>query len=131
MTDRWTITVPEEVAEQVMVELDWGDSRSAWIVDAIERKLASEGGAPDIDPAALVDNVDGLSAGDREGAVAIVAYLAANNVAAKQQLIDEVFPEAPGNRSSAANWYKQIVGALESAGVVERDGQGKIWLAED
>jgi len=37
--ERWTISVPDDTAEEVMSQLSWGDNRSAWVVDAIERKL--------------------------------------------------------------------------------------------
>jgi len=39
---RWTISVPDDTAAEVMAELDWGDSRSAWVRDAIAMKLASD-----------------------------------------------------------------------------------------
>lgn len=131
MVERWSISVPDDIAAEVMAQMDYSSNRSEWVVDAIERKLAGETGGGNIDAAALVDDVDGLKPTDREGAVAIVEYIAANSVVAKQQLLENVFPDAPGNRSSPANWYKQIVPALEAAGVLKRDAQGKIWLADD
>jgi len=39
MVDRWTISVPDDVAEAVMEEMSYGDNRSRWVVDAIEQKL--------------------------------------------------------------------------------------------
>jgi len=44
MVDRWTISVPDDVAEAVMDDMDYGDNRSEWIVDAIRAKLDAERG---------------------------------------------------------------------------------------
>lgn len=40
--ERWTISVPDDTAKEVMSQLSWGDNRSAWVVDAIERKLEDQ-----------------------------------------------------------------------------------------
>lgn len=58
MVDRWTISVPDEVAAEVMDQLEWGDNRSEWVVDAIEQKL----GRP-ADDATPSDPVDAVAAG--------------------------------------------------------------------
>lgn len=39
---RWTISIPDDVAGEVKAQLDYGDNRSAWVVDAIEQKLADD-----------------------------------------------------------------------------------------
>lgn len=58
MVDRWTISVPDDVASEVMDQLEWGDNRSEWVVDAIEQKL----GRP-ADDATPSDPVDAVAAG--------------------------------------------------------------------
>jgi len=70
MSDRWTITVPDDVADEVMQQLAWGDSRSAWVVDAIERKLAGDerdrDAASDAEPIAAVANAITIGRSDAE-----------------------------------------------------------------
>ena len=61
--DRWTISVPDDTAAEVMAQLSWGDNRSAWVVDAIEQKLSRQQKAapePDTDtePATLDAAID-------------------------------------------------------------------------
>ena len=65
---RWTISVPADMAAEVMAELDWGDSRSEWVRDAIAMKLASDGvpaepGADDTLPDALAAAIDAYEPG--------------------------------------------------------------------
>jgi hypothetical protein len=55
MVDRWTISVPDDVASEVMDQLEWGDNRSEWVVDAIEGKLGRP--ADDATPSDPVDAV--------------------------------------------------------------------------
>jgi len=55
MVDRWTISVPDDVASEVMEQLEWGDNRSEWVVDAIEEKLGRP--ADDATPSDPVDAV--------------------------------------------------------------------------
>lgn len=54
---RWTISVPDDTAAEVMAQLSWGDNRSAWVVDAIEQKLSrqQEPEATDADTDAALD----------------------------------------------------------------------------
>jgi len=42
MTERITITVPEELAEEINAQLEYGDNRSEWIREAIRMRLESE-----------------------------------------------------------------------------------------
>ena len=49
--ERWTISVPDDTAEDVMSQLSWGDNRSAWVVDAIEAKLDEQQADSEPDPA--------------------------------------------------------------------------------
>jgi len=39
MTERITISIPDEMAESIHTELSYGDNRSEWIRDAIREKL--------------------------------------------------------------------------------------------
>jgi len=42
-----TVPVPGKMADAIEAELDWGDSRSAWIREAIRQRLESDGVAFD------------------------------------------------------------------------------------
>lgn len=42
MSERITISLPEELAERLNDKLDYGDNRSAWIAQAIEERLDRE-----------------------------------------------------------------------------------------
>lgn len=42
MTERITITVPEELAEEINAQLEYGDNRSEWIREAIRMRLEAE-----------------------------------------------------------------------------------------
>jgi len=42
VTERITISLPDEMAEDIHAQLSYGDNRSEWIRDAIEEKLARD-----------------------------------------------------------------------------------------
>lgn len=42
MSERITISVPEDTLERLNDRMEYGDSRSAWITEAIEEKLERE-----------------------------------------------------------------------------------------
>lgn len=43
MSERITITMSEELAEEINGQLDYGDNRSEWIREAIKMRLQQEG----------------------------------------------------------------------------------------
>ena len=45
MTERITVSLPEDLAEELHDELEYGDNRSEWIADAIRMKLRAEAGS--------------------------------------------------------------------------------------
>lgn len=42
MVERITVSLPPELAEQINEQLDYGDSRSEWIREAIKLRLETE-----------------------------------------------------------------------------------------
>lgn len=50
---RITISVPEDVADEVDSQLEYGDSRSEWIQEAIEQRLRRENDSGKAGPAAV------------------------------------------------------------------------------
>ncbi len=42
MAERISVSLPEDLVEELNDELEYGDSRSAWIADAIRMKLDAE-----------------------------------------------------------------------------------------
>lgn len=51
---RITISIPDEVADEVDAQLEYGDSRSEWIQTAIEQRLEREADAENRSPAESV-----------------------------------------------------------------------------
>lgn len=51
MTTRITISLPDDMAEEINSQLEYGDSRSEWIRKAIEMRLEAESeGNPNPNP---------------------------------------------------------------------------------
>jgi len=126
---RWTISVPDDMAAEVMAELDWGDSRSAWVRDAIDMKLASDA-EPDADtlPDPLAAAID---AWQPEGDVATqtartalreaVTWLRGHEGPAKKAAI--VAGAKPADVSEQQWWARAArpgLAALAERGLVER-----------
>lgn len=44
MVERITVSMDEELYEQIMEELEYGDSRSEWVREAIEMRFGVEAG---------------------------------------------------------------------------------------
>jgi len=130
---RWTISVPDETAAEVMAELDWGDSRSAWVRDAIDMKLDGEPAEPADDadytlPDALAAAID---AWQPEGDVATqtartalrdaVTWLRDHEGAAKKAAI--VAGAKPADVSDQQWWARAArpgLAALAEQGLVDR-----------
>ena len=54
MAETISISLPEELIEEINDRLEYGDSRSEWIKEAIELKLESEEFEGNSTPAAMV-----------------------------------------------------------------------------
>ena len=142
MVDRWTISVPDDVADEVMAQLEWGDNRSEWVVDAIEEKL----GRP-ADSAPASDPVDAVAAEIAIGRtdVAVAANRELVRVAsrwlreregsvrkgdaplAEWQQVD-THPQAP--RSEKTLWNDVIVVAWRRSEVVADTPRSFEWVGE-
>jgi len=143
MVDRWTISVPDDVASEVMEQLEWGDNRSEWVVDAIEEKL----GRPS-DDATPSDPVDAVAAAinigrtdvaveanrelvrvatrwlrDREGSV----RKGAAPLAEWQQV--DTHPQAP--RSHKTLWNDVIVVAWRRSDLVSDTPRSFEWVGKE
>jgi Arc/MetJ-type ribon-helix-helix transcriptional regulator len=147
MTERITISVPDEMAAEIHDQLDYGDNRSEWIRDAIEEKLdrdqqRSEPGqqvnvtggvdaVESVDLPASVDRADAAAAVD-----AVVAHLRERGPTTMRQLVTTVGQEHPlgydipeeierGERYRGA-WSRRVVKpALQELPAVEAPPTGK------
>jgi hypothetical protein len=140
MTDRWTITVPDELAERVEAELSYGDSRSEWVCDAMRARLACADDSPDTDRTRaregaaappeghVVQRVDLPSQVDEAAAAAAVdaavAHLRDHGPATMRELVSSVGVEHPlgydvpetipsGERYRGAWWRRVVRPALD------------------
>lgn len=128
---RWTISVPDDVAEEVMAEISYGDSRSEWIVDAIEAKLQGDiETQPVKEPDIQTDNVSAPSwipedvpkrFSEEEVAEVIeaaVRYIQEQKKATMREIVRDVMPQnslgydvpqvEQGKRIRIA-WWRKIV----------------------
>lgn len=138
--ERWTITVPDDVAAQVQSQLAHGDSRSQWVVDAIEDKLQHDieterharagAGALDDRPVTLPDDLPTTvdEAAARTAIAAVLDYLESHGSATKADLVAEIMPNHPlgydvpepdSGRYRGAWWRRVIKPALKATPAVE------------
>jgi len=140
MVERWTISVPEDVAEQVAAELEYGDNRSEWIVTAIEQRLSAE--AAKKEPAdnspthkhahdEIPQTVDEAAAAAAIGAA--IEYIEQNGSATKQELVAELMPkhslnyEVPDLESGRyrGSWWRRVIKpGLEQSDAVSAPKRG-------
>jgi len=144
---RWTISVPDELADRVEAKLDYGDSRSEWVCGAMRQRLderpegptreAEREQAPMAHPAKKVDLPASVDRADAAAAVdAVVAHLRERGPASMRQLVTTVgqdhplgydIPEeiASGERYRGAWWRRVVKPALEQHPDVEAPPTGK------
>ena len=145
MVERWTISVPDDVAADVNKRFSHGDSRSEWVVDAIERKLAAESVEEENDTArareterqpesdiVVPDDVpQRIDEADARAAIAAaVAFIEAEGGASQREIVREVMPEHPlgydvpeletGKRFRGAWWRRVIKPGLEAHGDIQK-----------
>ena len=143
MVDRWTISVPDDVASEVMEQLEWGDNRSEWVVDAIEQKLGRP--ADDATPSDPVDAVaaainigrtDVAVAANRELVRVATRWLRDRDASirkgaaplAEWQQVD-THPQAP--RSDKTLWNDVIVVAWRRSDLVADTPRSFEWVGAE
>lgn len=57
MTERISVSLPDELVEDLNNHLDYGDNRSEWVADAIREKLNREQEAQEGNPNSLLATV--------------------------------------------------------------------------
>ena len=118
--ERWTISVPDNTAEEVMSQLSWGDNRSAWVVDAIERKLEhqqqgeiteeSVRDAPDDVEALLAEWTPGTQANDdRARRETVRAYRWLSEQSEPQKRSEIVAACAGDSELGERSWWERAV----------------------
>jgi hypothetical protein len=136
---RWTISVPDDTAAEVMSQLSWGDNRSAWVVDAIEQKLARQQEPEPADTEATLDAA--IAAWEPPGEVDpaharaalrdAVAWLAAHEGrATKREIVAGARGDSP---LGARSWWERAVqpGLRALAAVEYRPGYHDYMLEKE
>jgi len=133
MVDRWTISVPDDVAEAVMEEMSYGDNRSRWVVDAIEQKLDEnttdhEDSYPNpkvdhpieeivAEVSESWDDTPKRLAARRAAAEAALALAVERGSLSKQEALDEVQPKNDIDGQNEETWWrKNVRPVLKEAG---------------
>jgi len=153
MTERLTISVPDDMAAEINQNLSYGDNRSEWIRDAIAEKLerkpvesqptseARETGSKEIQ---LPDDVPNrINQDDARAAIrAAIEYVESNDGATKKEIIPAVMPEHPlgydveaaldkieqGERYRGAYWRRIIKPGLKQSDRIETPAQHEsVW----
>jgi len=146
MTERITISVPDEMAEQINARLSYGDNRSEWIREAIEQRL------DDRDPHNEPDTDDGVrdqlrdqlaeelpGSGDVldarvEAVLKMYAVLRDRGEASKSELLEVVDVDKTGYASAESVWSNMIKGrdSLRALPGVETPATGRAtWHHSD
>ena len=143
---RWTISVPDDTAEDVMSQLSWGDNRSAWVVDAIEAKLDGQQADGESDPApepqpttdidAAIDawhppdDVEVDHANARDALRQAVAWLRQQDGAhRKAEIVAGAYAEGP--LSERIWWERAVRPGLQALDGVRVEGRKYRWVGED
>lgn len=147
MVERWTVSIPEDLADQVEAELRYGDNRSKWVVDAIERKLDAEGSEPvrdepDPEPVGVELPDDVPQTVDRDAAraaiQAVLQFLESEGSASQREIVSAVMPKHPlgydvpeleqGERFRGSWWRRVVKPTLKAHNDIESPGQsGTEW----
>lgn len=142
MTERITISVPDELAEQINQQLSYGDNRSEWIRAAIEQRLEDVERPTTVDePRARTHETDALreqlreelaGSGDLLDArvdevLKMYDYLREHGTAEKSDLLDVVDVEETGYQGRDSVWSNMIKGrdTLRALPGVETPATGK------
>jgi len=153
VTERITISVPDEMVESIHERLSYGDNRSEWIRDAIGEKLQREQGqqteaGDSMDrgeshgTARVVDQLDLPATVDRDDAAEAIRAAAEliheTEAATKKDIVRDIMPEHPlgydasaavekiesGGRYRGAWWRKVVKPGLEQRTDIEVPDQG-------
>ena len=141
---RWTISVPDDTAEEVMSQLNWGDNRSAWVVDAIESKLDEQqaGGEPEPEPDSEPADDDAIGAWSppadvevdddnaRDALLQAVAWLREQDGARrKAEIVAGAYADGP--LSERIWWARAVRPGLQALDSVAVEGRKYRWVGED
>lgn len=145
MTERITISVPDDLAEEINDQLSYGDNRSEWIREAIEQRLSAANEPTETDSRSdtsptrthetddLREQLRGELAGsgdllDRRVDEVFTMYdhLQEHGSAEKDDLLDVVDVEATGYQDEDSVWSNMIKGkdTLRSLPGVETPATG-------
>jgi Arc/MetJ-type ribon-helix-helix transcriptional regulator len=146
MTERITISVPDELADQINARLSYGDNRSEWIREAIEQRLGDRGAhnEPDTDDGVRDQLRDQLAeelpgSGDVldarvEAVLKMYAVLRDRGAASKSELLEVVDVKETGYASAESVWSNMIKGrdSLRALPGVETPATGRsTWHYSD
>jgi Arc/MetJ-type ribon-helix-helix transcriptional regulator len=134
MTERITISLPDEMASDINSQLSYGDNRSEWVREAIEMRLAREAGtagdgseaepaartAETADPVTLPDDLEAeidrwqseMKRNDvddietRVRAARAVGQLVVNGGVSRSEAIEQLLPEHEWGSSDDTWWQK-------------------------
>jgi len=115
MTERITISLPDEMAESIHEQLSYGDNRSEWVRDAIEEKLDRESHETDESHFAIDNRA---ADGETRERVELPVELA-DALGEYREMMSE-HDEPPGRLDDRAAAARAIMEAM-----VEHDGVGK------
>jgi len=136
MTERITISLPDEMASDINSQLSYGDNRSEWVREAIEMRLAREAGtagdgseaepaartAETADPVTLPDDLEAeidrwqseMERNDVENidarvrAARAVAQLVVSEGAARSDAVERLLPEHRYGDVDESTWWDKV-----------------------
>lgn len=143
MTDRITISLPDELSEEMHARFAYGDNRSEWIAEAIRMRLDGEEGDSEISASEETEPTGDVVAafrdqlGDgppktqhgREACVSVFEILLEQGPMSTSEVQEAVFDRHSEHHDSPRSLWQSISRYLEDMDGIEKVGYGT-WGAD-